>query len=258
MVLKKSLVILSLTFTVLLSRIVFAGALEDCSEYTRMGIPGQDGDLLCRTGYLLSHSSSNKTPFWVIEHLTQEKADANDVKRYDKFMADPNLEKGKRAELSDYKNSGYDRGHMAPAADMKWSHAAMIDCFFLSNMVPQAGLGMNRGIWARLEDDVRKWAVSRGELFVYTGPIYVAEVKKTIGGNHVAVPTHLYKIVFAPSTHEVIAFIMPNIPIKTEDMPNYLVPVRVVEDLTGLDFLSVFDKQTQDDIETKKGDGFWQ
>ena len=237
--------------------ILVAGPLEDCSEYTRMGIPGHEGVLLCRKGYLLSESLENKTPLWVIEHLTAEKAQANVVQRYNKFQADPDLEKGKRAELTDYKNSGYDRGHMAPSADMKWDQDAMIECFYLSNMAPQVGKDMNRGIWAQLEGNVRDWAISRGELFIFTGPIYRGMDKKTIGANEVAVPTHLYKIIFDQNKGEAIAFIMPNEPLNTSDMPKYITTIREVEEETGLDFLSNLDKQTQEDIETKRPDELW-
>ncbi|MBV5339174.1 MAG: DNA/RNA non-specific endonuclease [Deltaproteobacteria bacterium] len=237
--------------------VVLAGPLEDCSEYAQMGVPGHVGDLLCRKGYLLAHSQDNKTPFWVIEHLTADKAKANVVQRYNKFQADPDLEQDKRATLSDYKNSGYDRGHMAPSADMKWDKDAMIECFYLSNMVPQVGKGMNQGIWAQLENNVRDWASTRERLFVITGPIFVNVEKKTIGKNQVAVPTHLYKIVFDPKTDEAIAFIMPNMALNTKDMPNYIVRIRDIEDLTGLDFLSTLDKQKQDSIEITKADGLW-
>lgn len=240
------------------AEVILAGPLEDCSEYTQIGVPGHAGDLLCRKGYLLAHSQDNKTPFWVIEHLTTDRAKANVVQRYNKFQADPDLEKDTRATLSDYKNSGYDRGHMAPAADMKWDKDAMIQCFYLSNMVPQVGKGMNQGIWAQLEDDVRNWARSRGDLFVITGPVYVNKEKLTVGKNQVAVPTHLYKIIFDPNTDEVIAFIMPNMSFNTNDLPNYIVRIRDIEDLTGLDFLSALDKQKQDSIEIKKADGLWQ
>jgi endonuclease G len=133
-----------------------AGPPEDCAKYTKLGVPGQQGELLCRKGCLLSHSSENKTPYWVIEHLTAEKANANAVQRYNRFQPDPDLEKGKRAELSNYKSSGYDRGHMAPSADMKWDEQAMIECSYLSNMAPQVGKGMNQGIWKGLEEKVRK------------------------------------------------------------------------------------------------------
>jgi endonuclease G len=236
---------------------LYAGPLEDCAEYAKLGVPGQQGELLCRKGYLLAHSPENKTPYWVIEHLTTEKTNANTVQRYNKFQPDPDLEKGKRAELSDYKGIGYDRGHMAPSADMKWDEQAMIECFYLSNMVPQVGRGMNQGIWKDLEEKVRKWAVLRGELFIFTGPIYEGGAKETIGKSKVAVPSHFYKIVYDPKVKEAIAFFMPNEPLKTSDMPKYIVPIRDIEAITGFDFLSALDKGTQDSIETKKPAGLW-
>jgi endonuclease G, mitochondrial len=132
---------------------LYAGPLEDCAEYAKLGVPGAQGTLLCRMGYLLSHSVETKTPIWVAEHLTSEKADGTTVQRESaKFQPDPDLIKGERAELKDYAKSGYDRGHMAPAADMKWDRDAMTECFYLSNMVPQTGRGMNQGIWKNLEE----------------------------------------------------------------------------------------------------------
>jgi len=234
-----------------------AGPLEDCAEYAKLGVPGQQGELLCRKGYLLSHSPENKTPYWVIDHLTAEKANANAVQRYNKFQTDLDLEKGKRAELSDYKGSGYDRGHMAPSADMKWDGQAMIECFYLSNMVPQTGRGMNQGIWKDLEEKVRKWAIVRGELFIFTCPVYDGEEKEIIGKNRVAVPYALYKIIYDPNKEEAIAFFMPNELLKTSEMPKYIVSIRDIEAKTGLDFLSALDKGTQDNIETKKPTGLW-
>jgi endonuclease G, mitochondrial len=132
----------------------------------------------------------------------------------------------KRAELSDYKGSGYDRGHMAPSADMKWDQHAMIECFYLSNIVPQVGKGMNQGIWKDLEEKVRRWAIARGELFIFTGPVYEGYPKETIGRNRIVAPSHLYKIVYDPIMREVIAFFMPNQPLKTSDMPQHIVPIR--------------------------------
>jgi len=236
--------------------IAFAGSIDGCKEYSKLGIPGQQGELLCRKGYLLAHSAEHKTPIWVIEHLTAEKAKGS-IPRYDKFTPDPDLEEGERAELADYKNSGYDKGHMAPAADMRWDQQAMIECFFLSNMVPQVGKGMNQGIWKNLEEYIRKWAIDRDELYIFTGPIYKDGVNKTIGKNKVAVPTHLYKIVYDPNKSEAIAFIMPNEKLDSKNMPNYIVTIRDVEKKTGLDFLSNLDKQVKDVIETKKAKGLW-
>jgi endonuclease G len=140
---------------------------------------------------------------------------------------------------------------------MEWDGQAMIECFYLSNMVPQIGKGMNQGIWKDLEEKVRTWAIIRGELFIFTGPAYEGGVKKTIGKNKVAVPSHLYKIVYDPKEKEAIAFFMPNEPIKTSEMPKYIESIRDIEAKTGLDFLSALDKGTQDTIETKKPAGLW-
>ena len=122
---KTALLIIIVFFFI--SSITIAGSIDDCEEYSKLGIPGQRGELLFRKGYLLAHSSEYKTPILVIKHLTAEKAQGS-IPRYSKFMPDPDLNQGERAELEDYKKSGYDRGHMAPAADMKLDQEAMIEC----------------------------------------------------------------------------------------------------------------------------------
>lgn len=178
--------------------------------------------------------------------------------RSNDFQPDPDLEPGQRAELVDYAKSGYDRGHMAPAGDMRWDKDAMTESFFLSNMSPQNGIGMNRGIWKDLEDKVRGWAIARWELYIYTGPIYETGTPKTIGPNHVAVPAHFYKIIFDPIKVEAIAFIMPNAALKTKDLPKYIVTINEIETKTGLDFLSAIDAAVQKMVESKKQSEVWQ
>lgn len=253
---KKKTILFAVIAFIFSFNIAFADPITDCQEYSKLGIPGNQGELLCRKGYLLAHSPEHKTPIWVIEHLTAEKAQGS-IPRYNKFRPDPDLKEGERAELSDYKKSGYDRGHMAPAANMRWDQQAMIECFFLSNMVPQTGRGMNQGIWKNLEEHIRDWALDRAELYIFTGPIYEGGIRETIGKNRVAVPTHLYKIVYDPNKAEAIAFIMPNEKLDSKDMPKYIVTIRDVENKTSLDFLSNLDKQAQDVIETKKAEGLW-
>lgn len=151
-------VLLSLSIFLVLISPTLVGPLEDCAEYAQLGVPGHDGDLLRRPGHLLAHDPVRKTPIWVIERLTTEKATSTVVPREEgSFRINPDLVKRRRAGLSDYRNSGYDRGHMAPAADMRWDKQAMIECFCLSNMVSQVGKRMNQGIWKVLEELVRTW-----------------------------------------------------------------------------------------------------
>lgn len=246
-----------LAILLLIASPVVAGPLEDCQELTTYGFPGDTGEVLCHKGFLLAHDPERKTPIWVVEHLTKEKA-MGTLARKDAFKPDPDLAKGRRAELSDYKGSPYDRGHMAPAADMKWDAQAMAECFYLSNMVPQVGKGMNQGIWRILEEKVRNWAISRGEIYIYTGPVYDPQKElQTVGKNNVAVPSALFKIVFSPEDQKVIAFIMPNRSLKTEDMPQYIVSVNDVEKETGLNFFTVFSEEIQDSFESKKAPALW-
>jgi endonuclease G, mitochondrial len=254
----RRLTLQTLTVILLHAGVVIAGPLEECPEFTVYGVPGEAGDLLCRKGYLLSHDPTRKTPIWVAEHLTREKAQKKVAGRSDDFRPDSELEPGRRAELSDYRGSGYDRGHMAPAADLAWDEQAMSESFYLSNMVPQVGVGMNRGIWAELEKKVRNWALQRGELYVYSGPIYGKGEVKTIGRNKVAVPAMLYKIVLDPRQHEAIALIMPNRSLSVEDLPRYLVSVREVEQETGLHFFSTMPPADQEKLESQAASRLWQ
>ena len=190
----------------LMAQVVFAGPLEDCQQFARLGLPSSGNEILCRKGYLLGHSSERKTPVWVIEHLEHIRINGP-VARTDDFKPDPDLQKGSRAELADYVKSGYQRGHMAPADDMSWDEKAMHESFYLSNMVPQNG-PMNGGIWRVLEEKVRKWALDRKSIYVFTGPVY-ADNYPTIGENRVAIPEKLFKVVYDPERKEAISFIIP-------------------------------------------------
>ena len=225
-----------------------AGPIEDCKEYAKYGVPSNDAVLLCRKAYLLSHSSEYKEPRWVVYHITKEHSKKM-VKRLDNFKADPDLRKGERAELKDYRTSGYDRGHIMPAADASWNQDAMQETFYLSNIAPQVGLGFNKGIWKELEEKIRKWAKERGELYIYAGPIFAFKDVKTIGLNHVAVPTHFFKIVFDPQKVEAIAFICPNVSLKSGTIQYYIVSIKDIEQRTGFDFLSALGKGVQQKIE---------
>lgn len=244
------------TFLMVFWSALYAGPFDGCVEYVKLGVPGTEGTPLCRKGYALSHDPDTKTPYWVAEHLTREKVVTAMVRKND-FRADPDLEEGERAELSDYIKSGYDRGHMAPAGDMRWDEQAMSESFLLSNMSPQVGIGFNRGIWKDLEEDIRNWAKERGELYIYTGPIYEGDIKR-IGKDKVGVPAYFYKIVYDPIRVEAIVFILPNEKLKASDLPKYIATVQDVEQKTKLKFFSELNSRIHNIIESEKADALWQ
>ena len=153
---------------------------------------------LCFDAFAVLHSGQSKTPVFVAEKLSRTSiADAHE-KRTDKFFADSRLRSAERATLEDYKGSGYDRGHMAPAGDMP-TPQAMAQSFSLANMVPQAP-EHNRGIWAKtVESATRKYAArASGDVFVITGPVFAPSISQSpsIGPGKVRIPKYLFKLVY--------------------------------------------------------------
>lgn len=150
---------------------------------------------LCYDAFAVLHSGRTRTPVFVVEKLTRATlADANDEERTNRFFADARLPHVERARLDDYRGSGFDRGHMAPAADMPTAQA-MAQSFSLANVVPQAPRN-NRRIWAKIERDTRAYVKRSGSaVYVFTGPAWAGRAE-TIGSGRVLVPTHLYKLVY--------------------------------------------------------------
>lgn len=186
---------------------------------------------LCRTGYAVGYSYHYKNPAYSVTRLTNTSVKGT-IKRVDSFKEDTSIPVEHRAHLADYKGMPYDRGHMTPAGDMSWNYNAMIESFYLSNMVPQ-NPSLNRGAWRQLETTVREWATIHKDIYVYTGPVFTNNYT-SIGG--VAVPQELFKIVYDPAKNMAIAFIIPNSDITVMDIPDYIVSIEEVERLTGLDF----------------------
>lgn len=142
-------------------------------------LAGKRERLIYHTGYTVSYNADWRLPNWVAYELTPEETSGT-AKRADRFVPDPEVPFHETATTDDYKHSGYDRGHMAPAGDMKWSEAAMQESFYLSNICPQHP-ALNRGIWKRLEDLVRRQAATRGSVYVVCGPL-AADTARRLGG----------------------------------------------------------------------------
>lgn len=187
---------------------------------------------LCYDAFAVLHNGSTKTPMFVAQRLNRALVEDADEKRSNRFYADARLPRAERAELEDYKRSGYSRGHMAPAGDMP-TPQAMAQSFSLANMVPQS-IEQNGGPWARIEQDTRRYARrAQGDVFIITGPVYQGE-EHTVGANHVRVPSHLFKLVYDAQTHRAWAHWQANADHATVTRP---ISYQELVKRTGIEFL---------------------
>lgn len=166
--------------------------------------------LLCNDGYAVLVSEWSKGPLWSAEDLTEENVSiARRTERKGTFQADERLPRTMQAYLTDYRTSGYDRGHMTPSGDEAGA-SAQDQSFLLSNIVPQKA-ELNRGAWEGVESAVRGWAEQEGEIFVVTGPGYDPDhIQKTIGRGHIPVPAVTWKAVYDPAANGTGAYVCLN------------------------------------------------
>ena len=218
------------------------------SDNLAYGVPGAADTIIDREGYALGYSEYHEQARWVIYHMTAEEASTKATSREDNFRPDPEIPTGS-ATLADYRGFGYDRGHLAPAADMAFSFKTMDESFYMSNMSPQRP-EFNRGIWKDLEAQVRSFAISEGDIYVVTGPILPQKKSLAIGPNEVTVPGSYYKVVWDRTPPEkMIGFILPNAG-STESLKSFTVSVDEVEQKTGLDFFSMLPEEQQAALES--------
>jgi endonuclease G len=229
------------TCTLLILCLIYQGL------FAQLELPKYEADdtIIRHRGYTLSYNSKYKQANWVAYLLTKDET----VKRYQRgeFFAPDPLISGTDFKV-DYLKSGYDRGHLAPAADMGYSMETMIQSFFYSNMSPQLPR-FNRGVWKKLEMQDRNWAVQFDSLYVVTGPIFDS-IMPTIGPHRVAVPKAYYKVLLQKrnGNWEGIGFILPNSNSKV-DFKNYSISIDKVEEITGLDFFWKLDDTLEKKIE---------
>ena len=162
---------------------------------------------LCFNGFNVMYSGVSKTPLWTAEYLSPSRL-SQKIKREDSFHEEERLSSGHRAVLSDYRGSGYDRGHMSPNADMP-TKESQFDSFSLANMVPQAPKN-NQQVWRELEEATRAMVTKqKNDVYIVTGPLFSGKKLKTIG-NGVIVPTAVYKAIYIPKHGVIGAYYAPN------------------------------------------------
>ena len=205
-------------------------------ENLSAGYPGSSlaDTILSYKGFDLAYNEPSEQASWVVYVLTREEVETGSESRTDNFRPDNSIATGSAA-LSDYRGSGYDRGHLAPAGDMKWDLEAMSQSFLLSNMSPQKP-SFNRGIWKKLEEQVRQWALEKDSVYVVCGPV-LSSLEDYIGENQVGVPAYYFKIVvdLSPPRFGMIAFLLPNEG-SDEALMNFAISVDSLELFTGYDF----------------------
>lgn len=236
------------------------------SQIMKYGFPGLD-NVRSFDDYVLSYDRRNRVAHWVFEHLTKEntKYTENVDRSTCQFKPDDSIHLYFRSDNSDYKNSGYDRGHLAAAGNHKCDQKHIEQTFYLSNMAPQVGIGFNRHSWNRLEKYVRKLTKTYKNVYCCTGPLYLPRKEangknyikyEVIGANHVAVPTHFFKVVVGETPGgelEMESYVMPNQVIDdSTPLSSFQVPPDSIERAAGLLFFDNVSRNKISKINGKK------
>ena len=226
------------------------GAEEPPLNRWQMELPaiGSNDVVLVYSGFVVNYNTADLIPNWVAYELTADEV-AGEFPRAKGFSMDLNY-KGRQAMREDYSNSGWDKGHMAPAGDMKWSETAMYESFYLTNICPQ-NHDLNGKDWHALEKYVRSWATKYGSIWVVCGPYVKANTYGTIGDRKVVVPDGFFKAVLRKGSngYKSIAFLFENNS-NPQPVKEAVVSVNDVEALTGYDLFTNLNDRTEDSIES--------
>ncbi len=218
-------------------------------------ITSQPEQILQREGYTVSYNSETKLPNWVAWHLTADRLEGKANRKGKEFAEDEEV-KAPRATDNDYYCSRYDRGHMCPAGDNKWSETAMTQSFLFTNICPQAP-SLNRGDWNEMENQCRKWVKEGEDLYIVCGPILYKGKHKTIGRNKVIVPEAFFKVVLSlQGTPKAIGFIYKNAD-GNRPKGDYVNSVDEVERITGYDFFPSLPDDVEKRVEAEADAAAW-
>uniref|UniRef100_A0A8C8DIG7 Endonuclease n=1 Tax=Oryzias sinensis TaxID=183150 RepID=A0A8C8DIG7_9TELE len=210
-----------------------------------------------RESYVTSYDPRTRTANWVIERLNPAALSGQSDRKYCEFKEDDSVHVFHRATNADYKGSGFDRGHLAAAGNHKWSQKAMEDTFYLSNVAPQ-NPHLNQKTWNNLEKLCRSLTKRYLNVYVCTGPLYLPRKEangnlyvryQVIGRNHVAVPTHFFKVLILEQADgrgvELRSYVLPNEPVDEQiPLESFLVPIETIERASGLLFVPNIMKRT--------------
>ena len=214
---------------------------------------GIDPVMLSYTGFTVAFCPEMHQPYYSAWCLSPDKVDGPANRKDAKFAEDTKV--NGCATLNDYRKSGYDRGHLCPAADCRWCTQAMHDCHYLTNITPQHPK-LNGGAWKTIEENCRDWAMKYGNLYIVAGPVLSDRLTRSIGTSPLPVPDRFFKVIIAPKASLGIGFIMPN-----EYVPGgaqtTVVSIDQVEQVTGFDFFSTLPDDIEVTIEKQQSLAAW-
>lgn len=218
-------------------------------------VPFEANEYIAHAAYHLSYNETHEQPNWVVYLLTSGRLEGRQVERKDHYKMDEAVPT-ESASMADYRNSGYDRGHLAPAADMRFKEEVMLESFFMSNISPQKP-AFNRGGWRKLENLVRNWALDEDSLIIVTGPV-LTDPAGQIGANEVTVPRAFYKVVLDLTGPErkTIAFLMPNKAIDNS-LREYAMSVDELEAALDYNFFARLPDKAIDPLEKVLNTANW-
>lgn len=224
------------------------------SESIEIPVSSYKDEIIKHSYYTLAYVEEYEQARWVAYKMTPKNLEKNVDRKDERFEPDPKVTTGS-AVHSDYNGSGYDRGHLAPAADFSGNHTMMTETFYMSNMSPQRPL-CNRETWRLLEEQTRRWGEKKKEIYIISGPVFGEKMPKIGRKNKISVPPAYFKIIFSEKEQKAIAFIVPNVN-KKEDYKEYQVSVDEVERQTGLDFFSLLPDDLEKKIESSTSTEGW-
>lgn len=196
-----------------------------------------NGTLIKHVHYILSYVDKYKQAEWVCYELTKNETKNNTERRKGKFIEDPLINTVKVTH-DDYTNSGYDRGHLAPAGDMNFDANAEYESFYTSNISPQLK-ELNRFTWKNLEDDIRYYVIRNNvNLYIITGGILNDNLEKIGQNNKISVPNYFYKIIYDEKNNKILTFIIPNNIAVDNDYFVYITSIDNIESKTNINFFN--------------------
>ncbi len=246
----------SLFIFAVLSLGIAGSAEERFLDNCRFGAPGGSDALLVRERFVIGYSNAHKQALWSSYNLKAEHLQETEYKRKNRFRKDPLLAAAV-VHPGEYANTGYDKGHLIPARDMAFFPVALDESFFMSNISPQSPR-FNRGVWKRLESEVRKITLREKDLLVITGPVWSKEQNETMARTDIPVPVAFFKVIFDLTPPEkMIAFVIPHNASRKQPK-SFAMTVSQVEKLTGLDFFPELPAEQQRKLESTLDINEWQ